>query len=115
MSGKYQIKEITSYDYYDYIDFKTNTRYYPLTTKFLFNRSKENIGTYIIVDENTLVICDEYGRTFLFKVQTVVNDFVNALIDAGYTRTIHPEDYIYKEEPQQKTKWNPFHKKTEAN
>ena len=95
VNGKYQIKEISDYD-----DTDTHIRYTSLTTKFLFNNSKDNIGTYIIVDEKTLVICDEYGRTFLLKAKTVVNDIVNALIDAGYTRTANPEWYVKHYEPE---------------
>ena len=93
----YQIIEIIFDNTYDDID--TNTYYYALTQKFLKD-SKHNIGTYIFVDEKTIVICDEYGRTFLVKSKTIINDLVNTLIDAGYTRTIHPEKYIYKYQPK---------------
>lgn len=89
LSQKFQLKEISYYD-----DKETNTIYSALTTQYLMNNSRENVGTYIIVDEKTIVICDEYGRTFLVRVKTVVNDLVNALIGAGYTRTAHPEYYI---------------------
>ena len=95
---KYQLKEIFYYDEKD-----TNTVFSSLTTKFLFNNSNSNIGTYIVVNNKTLVVCDEYGRTFLIKVKTVVNDIVNALIEAGYTRTLHPEWYIRKYEPKKDT------------
>ena len=101
VNGKYQIREISHY----YDDTDTHTAYLPLTMKFLMNESKDNIGTYILVDEKTVVICDEYGRTFLLKAKTVVNDLINALIDAKYTRTIHPERYIIrKSEPEVATK-----------
>ena len=87
-NGKYQIKEILTF--YD-----TDTdSYLPLTMKFLLNESEDNIGTYILVDEKTIVICDEYGRTFLVKAKTAVNDLVNTLIDSGYTRTVHPARYV---------------------
>ena len=98
VSGKYQIKEVSFYD-----DTDTHTYYSALTMKFLMNNSEENIGTYILVDEKTLVICDEYGRTFLLKAKTVVNDLVNSLIDAGYTRTVHPEYYIRQYEAPAET------------
>lgn len=96
VDGRYKVKEIWSY----YDDKLSSTIYRPLTTLYLFNDSAENIGTYILVDEKTLVVCDEYGRTFLLKAKTIVNDLVNALIDAGYTRTVHPEWYISKYEPE---------------
>lgn len=97
VSEKYQIKEISSF----YDDTDTHTIYLPLTMKFLMNETKDNIGTYIFVDEKTLVICDEYGRTFLLRAKTVVNDIVNALLDAGYSRNIHPEMYIRKYDPKE--------------
>ena len=92
---KYQVKEITFYD-----DTKSHIIYKALTLQFLHNNSAENIGTYIVVDDKTVVVCDEYGRTFLVKVKTVINDFVNALIDARYTRTQHPEWYIQEYSPE---------------
>ena len=92
----FEIVEIIFNNKYD--DINTHTCYYGLTKKFLKD-SKHNIGTYIFVDEKTIVICDEYGRTFLLKSKTIINDLVNTLIDAGYTRTIHPERYLYKYEP----------------
>ena len=54
-SQKIQIKEILFYD-----DVDSKTYYTALTSKFLLNQSEENIGTYILVDEKTIVICDEY-------------------------------------------------------
>lgn len=95
VSGKYHIHEISYYD-----DTEAHTIYSALIMKFLMNLSEYNIGTYIIVDEKTLVVCDEYGRTFLLKAKTVINDLVNTLIDAGYTRTVHPELYVRKYEPK---------------
>lgn len=85
-----QIKEISPYNGYN----DTHTWYYSLVKPYLQNSSEDNIGTYIVVDEKTLVACDEYGRTFLIKAKTVINDIVNALIAAGYTRTPNPEKYI---------------------
>lgn len=71
-----------------------------MTMKYLLNSSKENVGTYVLVNEHTLVVCDEYGRTFLLKTKGVVNDMVNSLINAGYTRTLHPEYYISEYKPE---------------
>lgn len=98
VSQHFHIKEITFFD-----DTDTHTLYSALTTTFLFNESKENIATYIVVDEKTLVICDEYGRTFLLKAKTVINDTVNALIEAGYKRTVHPERYVHHYTPEKQT------------
>jgi len=95
ITGKCQIKQIP------YDDRDTQTRYAALAGQFLLGESQKNIATYIVVDEKTLVICDEYGRSFLIKAKTVVNDLVNALISAGYTRTRHPNWYVkhYEHEP----------------
>lgn len=91
LKEKVKVKEIVGW----YEDEESNTRYEPMTMMYLHNGTEKNIATYIVVDEKTLLICDEYGRTFLVKVKTVINDIVNSLIEAGYTRTAHPERYIY--------------------
>ncbi len=88
-SRQYHIKEIRYY-----VDPETNIAYSAMTMMFLHNDSRDNIGTYIIVDEKTLLICDEFGRTFLLKAKTVVNEIVNKLIEAGYTRCAYPYRYI---------------------
>ena len=87
---KLQIKEIL----YCYDDVSTHTKYERMIEQFLTHDTQKNIATYILVDEKTVLICDEYGRTFLVKAKIVINDVVNALIDAGYTRTTHPEKYV---------------------
>ena len=76
-------------------------RFSPLTSLYLMNDTEENIGTYIVLDERTVLLCDEYGRTFLVKAKIVINDFVNALLEAGYSRTAHPERYVYVSEDHQ--------------
>ncbi len=96
VSKEYSVKEISS----PYYDTETHTGYTPMTMKYLLNSSKENVGTYVLVNEHTLVVCDEYGRTFLLKTKGVVNDMVNSLINAGYTRTLHPEYYISEYKPE---------------
>lgn len=99
---KVWVKEVSYYK-----DNESHNIYTALAMIFLSNNSTQNIGTYIVVDEKTLVICDEYARTFLVKSKTVINDIVNALINAGYSRTAHPEWYIRpyesKEEMEAKT------------
>lgn len=86
---KIQIKEIERFQ-----DAETNNTYLAMTRMFLPRESRENVGTYIVVNDRTLVICDEYGRTFLVKTKRVINEMVNQLIEAGYTRTVHPEKYV---------------------
>lgn len=93
---KVWVKEISCYK-----DNDSHNIYTALAMIFPSNNSIQNIGTYIVVDEKTLVICDEYARTFLVKSKTVINDIVNALIDAGYSRTAHPEWYIRHYEPKE--------------
>lgn len=70
--------------------------FWNMTSLFLTNETEKNVGTYIIVDNRTLVICDEYGRTFLVEA-AVINDIVNLLLDLNYTRTLHPERYVIEE------------------
>lgn len=86
-----QVKQISE----GYNDTATNTYYTAMVKKYLLHDTGKNIGTYIVVDDKTLMVCDEYGRTFLIKVKTVVNDTVNSLIEAGYKRTTHPEWYVH--------------------
>ena len=66
----------------------------PMVSLYLHNLTDENVATYIVVDDRTVLLCDEYGRTFFVHSKVVINDFVNTLIDAGYTRTVHPENYV---------------------
>lgn len=79
---------------YSYEDNPAKKKYGSMITQFLTDDTENNIATYIIVDEKTVLICDEYGRTFLVKAKTIINDLVNAMIEAGYTRTVHPEKYV---------------------
>ena len=69
--------------------------YRPMVDLYLANGSDRNVGTYIIVDDKTLLVCDEYGRTFFIQVLKVIYSIVNKLIEAGYTRTEHPWWYVY--------------------
>jgi len=93
MAHQMRIKEITN-DYYQNDD--DCMRYMQMATKFLLNNSQSNIGTYIIIDDKSILVCDEYGRTYLITVKATINDIVNTLIDAGYTHTAHPEYYVQK-------------------
>lgn len=68
--------------------------YQPMVQMYLMNNTGANVGTYIIVDKKTLLICDEYGRTFLIKAKTVINHYVNLLLEAGYTHNSHAECYV---------------------
>lgn len=98
VTEKYQIKRIFS-AWDDNIDHKI---YYPLTMKYLMNETDKNVGTYIYLDERNIIVCDEYGRTYFVRAHILINDLVNALIEAGYTRTPHPEKYVHKYEPEVK-------------
>lgn len=98
VTEKYQIKRIFS-TWDDEIDHKI---YYPLTMKYLMNETDKNVGTYIYLDERNIVVCDEYGRTYFVRAHILINDLVNSLIKAGYTRTLHPERYVHKYEPEVK-------------
>lgn len=88
LEQKVQVKEING----EYKD--SQRRYYSMTSRFLCEYSIKNIGTYILLDNKSILVCDEYGRTFLIVVKTYINDVVNTLIEAGYTRTLNPEIYV---------------------
>lgn len=89
----YSVKEISS----PYYDTEEKTIYIPMTEMYLDYATYKNVGTYVLVDEHTLVVCDEYGRTFIFKnTKKGVNKLVNSIINAGYTRMLHPEYNILK-------------------
>ena len=88
-----RVKEITN-DFYQ--NDEDHTRYNQMASKYLLNNSQSNIGTYIIIDDKSILVCDEYGRTYLINVKATINDIVNTLIDAGYTHTAHPEYYVQK-------------------
>ena len=88
-----QIRDITT----EYFDDKEKNRYFTaMTMKYLHNSTSDNIGTYIVVDRNTLMVCDEYGRTYILTIKGTINDFVNRLIEAGYKRASNPEYFIHE-------------------
>ena len=93
MAHQMRIKEITT-DFYQ--NDENCTRYNQMGSKYLFGNSQSNIGTYIIIDDKSILVCDEYCRTYLIIVKATINDIVNTLIDAGYTHTAHPEYYVQK-------------------
>lgn len=74
----------------------------PMVSMYMSNSSEEYVGTYILVDKYTILVCDEYGRTFKLGVHTqhAYYSIVNALIDAGYTENHHPEYFVRKKEAQ---------------
>ena len=93
MAHQMRIKEITT-DYYQ--NDESCTRYNQMASMHLLGNSQSNIGTYIIIDDKSILVCDEYGRTYFITVKATINDIVNTLIDAGYTHTAHPEYYVQK-------------------
>ena len=58
--------------------------------------SKENVGTYIRTNSKTVLLCDEYGRTFLLKFGLSANEFVNKLNEAGYKPNCMPWNYVWE-------------------
>ena len=59
-----------------------------------------NIGSFIRENNKRVLLCDEYGRTFLITFKYSANEFINQLIDANYTRALYPWIFIqeHKEE-----------------
>ena len=78
-----------------FMDESTKKAFSEMATKFLFNQSSDNIGTYVVVDQKRLLVCDEYSRTYLITVNNAINDIVNTLIKAGYKQAAHPEWYVH--------------------
>lgn len=91
-SKQLRYREINSF-YPDQSNFKG---YHPMITLYLLNRSADNIGTYILVDDQVILVCDEYGRTFQITAhqKATFNSVVNTLIEAGYKHNVHPETFV---------------------
>ena len=95
---KYRITEINS----DYIEELYTTPpesrpelvYSPMTMQYLMNETDQNIGTYIIIDSKKFLVCDGYGRTYLVETKSCINELINMLILAGYSRTQNPQFYV---------------------
>lgn len=66
----------------------------PMVEPLLDGDSADNVATYIIIDNKTLLLCDEYGRTFLLRTKRVINPIVNKLMKANYTRNPNPEKFV---------------------
>lgn len=98
---KIHISEIFRYE-----DKDTQMIYHNMVNLWL-NGEEDNLGTYIIINKKTLIICDEYGRTFLLKVKSVINDIVNLLIDAGYRHNPNPARYVSFYEPEEEKPQKP--------
>ncbi len=61
---------------------------------------EENVGTYIILDEYCIVVCDEWGKTYFIQTKRNVSDLVNRLKDAGFYWTPHPAKFVRKDIPK---------------
>lgn len=71
-----------------------NTVYRMMMTNRSFGYSY--VGTFIRAKENTVLLCDEYGRTFLVTFKYSANEFINQLIKANYTRAQYPWIFVQK-------------------
>lgn len=85
-----KIKQI---DFY-YEDPSNNTAYSSMVSMFLSSHSIDNIGTFIVVNEKTLLLCDDYGRTFLLKSNTSIDSIVDMLLKASYTPNTRSNLYV---------------------
>ena len=70
--------------------------YTSMTNPKYVRLSQENVGTYIRTNSKTVLLCDEYGRTFLLKFGLSANEFVNKLNEAGYKPNCMPWDYVWE-------------------
>ena len=96
LNEKFHVCEFARYE-----DKENGLIFHSMANLWLPNNDAENIGTYIIIDKRTLIVCDEYGRTFLIKVKSVINDIVNVLIGAGYRHNATPERYVSFYKPEE--------------
>lgn len=88
------IRQIRDVSIEMFTDEENHRHYIGMTMQMLLNSTSDNVGTYIIISRDTIMVCDEYGRTFVITIKATINDFVNRLIDAGYTRCATPEQYV---------------------
>ena len=70
--------------------------YTSMTNPKYVQLSQENVGTYIRTNFKTVLLCDEYGRTFLLKFGLSANEFVNKLNEAGYKPNCMPWNYAWE-------------------
>ena len=91
-SQRFHLKEILGW----YRDKESNFDYELMVLQFLHNYSEKTIGTYVLIDSKTVLMCDQYGRTFLIKAKHTVDNVVRLLLDSGFTRNPHPEFYVRK-------------------
>jgi len=88
---EYLIEEI-SYKY----DEEKNLVYKRMIDEFLIGFSVENLGTYISIDAQSLMICDESGRTYLITTLFGnVDDLIVDLRNAGYKHCTRPSLFVY--------------------
>ncbi len=67
---------------------------YPMVLPLFKNDTFNCVGTYIVLDSNHVVVCENFGRTILVETNPNINNLVNTLIDCGYTRNPIPEKFI---------------------
>lgn len=94
-----QIREISPSSYF-YDGNDTSLYFSPMVKMFVSEGSGTNIGTFIIINNKTLLMCDNYGRTFLIKVKDCINDVVNSLLMSHYTRNSTPENFVSTSKPE---------------
>lgn len=80
--------------YGEYIDEECNLKVKPMITEAIERLT--NVGSFIIIDNQHLLICDEYGRTFYTKSRINVNDAVNKLQESKFSRNIIPARYVFE-------------------
>lgn len=61
---------------------------------YLIEECEKNIASFICLDNRNVILCDDYGRTFLVKLNKSFSNFICALICAGYKLTTRPELYV---------------------
>lgn len=91
------IVEVT---YGEYVDSESNLRVKPMITEAIERIT--NVATFIIVDNQHLLICDEFGRTFYTKSRININEAVNKLQNSKFRRNVIPYKYVFEFDSTQK-------------
>lgn len=75
---------------------RSSITFYGMINPSFWQRDSHFVGTFIFI-QNFLLVCDEYGRTFLLQAknpQSPLDEAVNRLLDTGYTFATFQNGFI---------------------
>lgn len=88
----YQIETYKQF-FSSYYDEEFVLYYQVLANETLSGYSVENIASFIVVNTTTMLICDEYARTFFLRTP-LASSIESKLLEAGYHYTDNRDMYI---------------------